>query len=200
MAGKIQGADVKTVAELVSAGATAASLPLDTQTYVTALSINKTLYQAITDGDIAGGSAIKFTATNAGGQSIGDTQTTGWVAEHDPSSLLHAGGDYLTISMTGYYFITATYSVDVPSSQPAVGLWAKIYIDSGSGFLEVARGNTWSTATTYAAGLGIGSTVSRMLLLNSGDKVAIWCEQNTGATRTSTASGIYNHWSMFQVF
>jgi hypothetical protein len=56
MAGKIQGADVKTEAELISAGATASSLIRDTQIYISANSINKTLDDAIIDGDVSGGS------------------------------------------------------------------------------------------------------------------------------------------------
>lgn len=55
MAGKIQGADVKTEAELITAGATAASLIRDTQIYVSSGSLNKTLDDAITDGDLGGG-------------------------------------------------------------------------------------------------------------------------------------------------
>jgi hypothetical protein len=55
MAGKIQGADVKTEAELISAGATASSLIRDTQIYISANSINKTLDDAIIDGDVSGG-------------------------------------------------------------------------------------------------------------------------------------------------
>ena len=61
MAGKIQGADLKTVAEL---GGNADRLPLDTQIYVTANGINKTLYQAIVDQDIgAPPVALKETLT-----------------------------------------------------------------------------------------------------------------------------------------
>lgn len=201
MPAKIQKQDVKTVADLVGAGATAADLPNDDQVYVSANSINKTLKQAIIDGDISGGGtgAIKFTATNAGGQSISNTQTTGWVAENDPSSILHAGGDYVTIPTTGYYFIEATYSVDVPSTEPAAGFWAKLFVDTGGGFNEVARGNTWSSDLTYATTVSIGSTVVRMLLLNAGDLLAVWCEQNSGGARLGTGSGIYNHWSIIQV-
>lgn len=55
MAGKIQGQDVKTEAELIALGAGASSLPKDSQIFVTALGINKTLDDAITDGDIGGG-------------------------------------------------------------------------------------------------------------------------------------------------
>lgn len=52
MAGKIQKQDIKTEAELTGLGATAADLPNDTQIYVSAASINKTLDDAIVDGDV----------------------------------------------------------------------------------------------------------------------------------------------------
>lgn len=52
MAGKIQGADLKTEAELILAGADKTYLPNDTQIYITANGINKTLYAAITDQNI----------------------------------------------------------------------------------------------------------------------------------------------------
>lgn len=54
---KLQGADLKTEAELVTAGADKTYLPRDTQIYVTANAINKTLDDAIIDGDIAGGAS-----------------------------------------------------------------------------------------------------------------------------------------------
>lgn len=54
MAGKIQNEDLKSSAELVSGGGTAAQLPNDTKIWVTASGILKTLFQAITDGDISG--------------------------------------------------------------------------------------------------------------------------------------------------
>lgn len=53
--GKIQDADVKSLSELLGAGATAADLINDTKVYVTGSGINKQLSQAITDGDIGGG-------------------------------------------------------------------------------------------------------------------------------------------------
>lgn len=55
MPSKLQGADIKNSTEIVSAGATIAQLPTDDQIYVSASSINKTLKQAIIDGDIGGG-------------------------------------------------------------------------------------------------------------------------------------------------
>lgn len=76
MAGKIQNQDIKSAAELVSAGATAASLPNDDKIYVTALSINKTLKQAIIDGDIGGGGApVEQTSQSiSGGGTISVTE------------------------------------------------------------------------------------------------------------------------------
>jgi len=52
---KIQKQDVKTLAQLTGAGASASDLINDTQIYVTADGINKQLSQAITDGDIGTG-------------------------------------------------------------------------------------------------------------------------------------------------
>lgn len=52
---KIQRQDIKTEAELAGLGAPPSSLPGDDQIYVGANSINKTLRQAILDGDIGGG-------------------------------------------------------------------------------------------------------------------------------------------------
>jgi hypothetical protein len=52
---KIQRQDIKTETDLTNAGAPISSLPGDDQVYVAANSINKTLRQAIIDGDIGGG-------------------------------------------------------------------------------------------------------------------------------------------------
>ena len=54
---KIQNSDVKSEAELITAGATASSLIHDSKIYVTASGINKTLDDAIIDGDIGGAGA-----------------------------------------------------------------------------------------------------------------------------------------------
>lgn len=81
MAGRIQGADVKTEAELVSAGADKTYLPRDTQIYVTALGINKTLDDAITDGDIGG--------SGGGGVNLNWVQDTpGPILEVDSGTLI----------------------------------------------------------------------------------------------------------------
>lgn len=52
--GRIQNEDIKSSIELVSDGGTESQLPNDDKIYVTASSINKTLKQAIIDGDISG--------------------------------------------------------------------------------------------------------------------------------------------------
>ena len=57
MAGKLQDADHKTLAELISAGGSASGLLNDTKIYLTGLSLNKQLSQAIIDGDLSGGGA-----------------------------------------------------------------------------------------------------------------------------------------------
>jgi hypothetical protein len=49
---RIQNEDIKSSAQLISGGGTAAQLPNDDKIYVTANSINKTLKQAIIDEDI----------------------------------------------------------------------------------------------------------------------------------------------------
>lgn len=55
MAGKLQNEDFKTETELVTAGGTKSQLLNDTKVYVTGNGINKTLDDAIVDGDIGGG-------------------------------------------------------------------------------------------------------------------------------------------------
>lgn len=52
MSGKIQNEDIKSSAEIISAGGTAAQLPNDSKIYVTANSYNKLLSAAITAGDL----------------------------------------------------------------------------------------------------------------------------------------------------
>lgn len=103
--GKLQKQDFKTEAELVSLGSSAVDLLNDTQIYVTANSINKTLDDAITDGDIGSGSgggvssldvfySESFETTNAADFSTGNNATfltagtlAGTLADEDASPL-----------------------------------------------------------------------------------------------------------------
>lgn len=65
MAGKIQNEDVKTEAELVSAGGTAAQLINDSKIWISALGLNKTLDDAIVAGDIGGGGGYAVVEINS---------------------------------------------------------------------------------------------------------------------------------------
>ena len=106
--GKIQNEDIKSSAELVAAGGTAAQLPNDTKVYITANSINDTLYNAIGKGLIGGGGGSKnylsaYTASTSGGTANtgnGDFEqgtTNGWSLAHTaltskiPTSVASAG-------------------------------------------------------------------------------------------------------------
>ena len=61
-AGKIQNADVKSLAELTAGGATKAQLINDTKIYVSTNNINDTLSNAIANGQIGGGSGSNIIA------------------------------------------------------------------------------------------------------------------------------------------
>jgi hypothetical protein len=76
---KIQRQDIKTEADLAGAGAPASSLPGDDQVYVAANSINKTLRQAIIDGDIGGGAGGINYILNGSAQA----NTNGWATYAD---------------------------------------------------------------------------------------------------------------------
>lgn len=83
--GLLQNEDFKTEAELVTAGGTKAQLLNDTKVYITSGSINKTLDDAITDGDIGGG---------------GDVTTKGDIQTHDGTS-----GARLPVGTDGQFLI-----------------------------------------------------------------------------------------------
>ena len=75
MARLIQNEDIKTAADLVAAGGTAAQLPNDTKVWITANSLNETLHDAIVNGDIGGGGggsdAVGRHVDRAGGRGRG---------------------------------------------------------------------------------------------------------------------------------
>jgi len=87
MAGKIQKQDVKTEGELTGAGATVADLINDTQIYVSANSLNKTLDDAIIDGDIGSSFGINY-ILNARAQ----VDSSGWVTYADASAAAPVDG------------------------------------------------------------------------------------------------------------
>lgn len=130
MAGKIMNADIQSEAELISKGASAAQLPNDDKVYVTANSINKTLKNAIIDGDIGGGGGGgggKNYLPNGGNF---NSAITGWSV----FNTTFTGGIPGTIT-AGSTKVSLTYS----TSNPLAG--------AGSGLFQV---------TTAAASAGHG--------------------------------------------
>lgn len=137
MAGKIQNQDIKSVAELVSGGATAASLPNDDKVYVSANSINKTLKQAILDGDIGGGGGGKNYLAGPANGNFENNSTSGWSLFNTTlTGLIPTGGvssgaaSITTFSATATGKLAGNYSLNVAASSA----WA-----SGQGFITDAR-------------------------------------------------------------
>ena len=144
---KIQNEDIKSSAELIAQGGTAAQLPNDTKVYVTANGINKTLNQAITDGEIGGGGGAKNYiskyAASLGGGAVnpgnGDFEanaTTGWslfnttLTSLVPTGSITAGAASITtFAATASNVLQKKYSLNVASSGA---------ITAGHGFLSDA--------------------------------------------------------------
>lgn len=125
MSGRIQGADVKTEAELIIAGATKTSLITDAQIYVTGSGINKTLDDAIIDGDIGGGGGGINYITN--GQANSDT--TGWATYADAAGVTPVDGT------GGAPSSTFTRSTSAPLRGLGSFLWTKSAANrQGEGF------------------------------------------------------------------
>lgn len=124
MSGKIQNEDIKSAAELAGGGGSASQLPNDDKIYVTALSINKTLKQALIDGNIAtSGGVFNYTA-----------QTSAYSA---------AARDFVNCT-------SGTFAVTLPTAASIAGFPIKIK-NSGSGVITL---NTTSSQTIdgYASG------------------------------------------------
>lgn len=112
----LQNEDFKTEAQITGAGGTASQLLNDTKIWVTGNSINKTLDDAIVDGDIGGGGSGINYITN------GDFKTndTGWVEYADAAGVAPVDG-------TGGSPLTAfTRSTSSPLRGTGSGFWNKI--------------------------------------------------------------------------
>lgn len=111
MAGKIQKQDIKTEAELISGGGTAADLPNDTQIYVTSGGINKTLDDAISGGDFAS----SLTLNNIGG-TLGETKGGTNQTTYATGDTLYASGvNTLTKLPAGINGQVLTLAAGIPS-------------------------------------------------------------------------------------
>ena len=109
--GKLQNEDFKTEAELTGAGGAKSQLLNDTKIYVTANSINKTLDDAIIDGDIGGGggsaevcvlSDVKTIGTNGGSFTSGAWQTR-------DLNTISGGGTFCSLSANRFTLQAGTY-------------------------------------------------------------------------------------------
>ena len=120
--GKIQDADVKSVSELVAAGATKASLINDTKIYVSANSINKTLNESITQGLIGAGSGNNIVKNY--GAETGDT-----------ASWTNTGGTFSAQTGTilnGSYSFSFSASASSQSFQQSLTVPNEYYGQSGT--------------------------------------------------------------------
>lgn len=137
MAGKLQKEDFKTEAEIIAAGGAKSQLLNDTQIYVTANSVNKTLDDAIIDGDIgSGGGAVPNYITNGDAE----TNTTGW-------SLFDDGAVSVPVNGTGGSSSTLTLTRTTTSGE----------ILSGAASFKLAK----SAADGQGEGVSYDFTVDR---------------------------------------
>ena len=100
MAGKIQNEDIKSAADLVAAGGTAAQLPNDTKVYMTANGINDTLYNAVVAGKIGSGGGGSFNYISNGNFETG--ATTGWATYNNAQTVT------ITIATPAVFTVTST--------------------------------------------------------------------------------------------
>lgn len=113
--GKLQNEDFKTEAEITGAGGSASQLLNDTKIYVTALSLNKTLDDAITAGDFASGvtpSQVRLTVGNGFGSTNTKIRRFTNTVENSGSHITYTdsatNGASFTINTAGIYAITYT--------------------------------------------------------------------------------------------
>ncbi len=106
---KIQNSDVKSESELIAAGATKSSLINDSKIYVSANSINKTLDDAITDGDIGSGGGgvggINYIDNYDFEKDTNGVLPAGWATYSDAAGLAPVDGTGGTPNTT---FLTTT--------------------------------------------------------------------------------------------
>ncbi len=120
---KLQNEDFKSEAQLTGAGGTAAQLLNDTKIYVTATGINKTLDDAITDGDLSGGGSahlitfikdVKAAATDGGTATSGAWQTRDLNTQTGDTTFASVSSNQIVIDAGTYdiEIIAPAYKVD----------------------------------------------------------------------------------------
>jgi hypothetical protein len=165
MAGKLQGADHKTEAELISAGGAKADLMRDTQLYVSANSINKTLDDVIIDGDL-------LTAT--GTAVITNKDLDGGTASNTHRVTLPKAS---TATLSGLTRKQATIAYDTTQN--------KVVYDDGSVLTAVGTGSGGSSTPNYITNGTAETDTSGWSLFDDG-AVSVPVDGTGGSSSTLT--------------
>lgn len=168
--GKIQNEDIKSLAEITTAGGTMAQLPNDTKIYVTANGINTQLSTAIASGVIGGGgggsSGIQL-LQNPGfetGITQGWTHTGGTYAAVSSGSNLLVGTGSATFQSTASAQSVQSTAYSVPNGLAGNSCAASILFKGGSSayILEAVDGsaNILASKTLYTSSTATTASIS----------------------------------------
>lgn len=184
MSGRITRRDIKTEAELVALGATAAELPNDSQVWVDAKGINKTLHQAIEDNDIGGGGGgvISITKNRVTGQTGATVTFTNSFTAGKGANFYRNGKKMFLVTSFGGNTVTAAdeyMEVDagIGSTQITLSTYAQAssdeifefeFLSSGATVNPLAEKNFFS-----ARGAGDGSSNERCTISQVNNKTRV---------------------------
>jgi hypothetical protein len=178
MPSKLQGADIKNSTEIVSAGATIAQLPTDDQIYVSALSINKTLKNAIIDGDIGSGSIVCVSASNSvSTQTLPSgsyTKVSFDSVDIDTASAFASGS--FTAPSAGYYRFSGYINM---SPTTAVYSGSVYLLLNGATSIRFCNTDKCGTSSVY-----FNVPFDFLVQLSASDIIDTYAYQNSGASLT----------------
>lgn len=207
--GKIQNEDVKSVAEVVAAGGTAAQTINDTKIYVTANGLNKQLSAAITAGDFSGtGANQPFDVTNLGltgtvssnaltlnlkqaDASSAPASGTGAVKASFRNATLTTGG-YTSVSVTGALSITAPNGASFGTIS-GQNQYIFVYLINNAGTAELAMAGdaAFDEGTTYNTTAISGSSTARNVLYSTTARTGVAVRLVARVQVSETTAGTY---------